>query len=87
MRNYRLSLHGFNALWLASCLALSPLAHATEPATRAKPFEWKSSEPLIKPPADAKQVLGVKDPSIVYYGNKYHVFLNAEGRVVVEPQK
>jgi hypothetical protein len=38
-------------------------------------FEWKSSEPLIKPPADAKQIHGVKDPSIVYHDNRYHVFL------------
>jgi endo-1,4-beta-xylanase len=38
-------------------------------------FEWKSSEPLIKPPADAKQIHGVKDPTIVYHDNRYHVFL------------
>jgi hypothetical protein len=74
MHNYKSSLNGFNALWFASCLASSTLAHATEPATRAKPFEWKSSEPLIKPPADAKQIFGVKDPTIVFYDNQYHVF-------------
>jgi len=79
MRNYKFSLHGFNAIWLASCLTWSPLAQATEPATRAKPFEWKSSEPLIKPPADAGRIFGVKDPSIVYYGNKYHVFMTVAG--------
>ena len=75
MRDYKSCLTGFNALWFASCLALSTLAHATEPATRAKPFEWKSSEPLIKPPADAKQIHGVKDPTIVYHDGRYHVFM------------
>jgi endo-1,4-beta-xylanase len=65
MHNYRSSLTGLNALWFASCPALTTLAHVTEPATRAKPFEWKSSEPLIKPPADARQIHGVKDPTIV----------------------
>lgn len=75
MHNYKSSLAGFNALWFASCLALSTLAHAAEPATRAKPFEWKSSEPLIKPPADAEQIHGVKDPTIVYHDGRYHVFI------------
>jgi len=79
MRSYKSSLYGINALWLASCLALSTLAHATESASRAKPFEWKSSEPLIRPPVDAKQIHGVKDPSIVYYGNRYHVFMTIAG--------
>ena len=79
MRSYKSSLDGINALWLASCLALSTLAHATESASRAKPFEWKSSEPLIRPPVDAKQIHGVKDPSIVYYGNRYHVFMTIAG--------
>src|SRR5690348_10590663 len=75
MRNCKTSLHGFNALWLVSCLASSTLAHATEPESRARPFEWKSSGPLIKPPVDARQIHGVKDPSIVYYDNRFHVFM------------
>src|SRR5438874_2552639 len=80
MRNYKSSLNGFNAICFVSCLALSTLAHATDSATRAKPFEWKSSEPLIKPPADAKQIFGVKDPSIVYHDNRYHVFMTTAGK-------
>jgi endo-1,4-beta-xylanase len=79
MRNHKSSLYGFNALWLASCLALGTLAHAAEPATRAKPFEWKSSEPLVKPPAAAKQIHGVKDPTIVYHDGRYHVFMTTAG--------
>jgi endo-1,4-beta-xylanase len=60
-------------------MALGSLAHAAEPANRPRPFEWKSSEPLIRPPADAKQIFGVKDPSIVYHDNRYHVFLTTAG--------
>jgi hypothetical protein len=51
-------------------------APAPAPATA---FEWKSSEPLIKPPADAKQIYGVKDPTIVYHDNRYHVFMTMAG--------
>jgi len=49
---------------------------ATIPAV---PFKWTSSDPLIKPPIDAKQIFGVKDPSIVYYDNRYHVFMTIAG--------
>jgi endo-1,4-beta-xylanase len=60
-------------------MTLGSLAHAAEPANRPQPFEWKSSEPLIRPPADAKHIFGVKDPSIVYHDNRYHVFLTTAG--------
>ena len=68
--------------WLAACLACLPLgtfAHAAEPADGGQPFEWRSSAPLIKPPADAKHIFGVKDPSIVYHGGRYHVFMTTAG--------
>ena len=43
-------------------------------------FSWVSSEPLILPPTDANQkIFGVKDPSIVYFDNKYHVFMTTAG--------
>jgi endo-1,4-beta-xylanase len=66
-------------IWLAACLALGGLAHAAEPAKPAPSFEWKSSEPLIRPPADAKHIFGVKDPSIVYHDGRYHVFMTTAG--------
>jgi hypothetical protein len=46
----------------------------------AASFDWSSSEPLILPPADDSQTLfGVKDPSIVFYEGKYHVFMTLAG--------
>jgi hypothetical protein len=38
-------------------------------------FEWSSSDPLIEPMADdAHPILSVKDPSIVRFEDRYHVF-------------
>ncbi|WP_457428123.1 hypothetical protein, partial [Roseateles sp. P5_E7] len=79
MHNHKSSLNGFKALWFACCLALSTLSHAAGPAKQAQPFEWKSSEPLIRPPADAKNIFGVKDPTIVYHDGRYHVFMTTAG--------
>ena len=49
-------------------------------STQAQPFEWRSSQPLIKPPATPKDIFGVKDPSIVYHDNRYHVFMTTAGK-------
>lgn len=61
----------FYAFWLAACLACTAHAGAA--------FEWTSSEPLIRPPADARHIFGVKDPSIVYHDGRYHVFMTTAG--------
>ncbi|KAK1144859.1 hypothetical protein N8T08_004872 [Aspergillus melleus] len=37
-------------------------------------FQWSSSGPLIAPKSDSYNIAGIKDPSIVYHGDKYHVF-------------
>ncbi|KAH8426499.1 uncharacterized protein LDX57_004234 [Aspergillus melleus] len=37
-------------------------------------FQWSSSGPLIAPKSDSYNIAGIKDPSIVYHGGKYHVF-------------
>jgi len=68
-----MKLHHFNAFWLAACLACS--AHAGAAA-----FEWQSGEPLLKPPAEAKGLFGVKDPSIVQHDGRYHVFMTTAGK-------
>jgi endo-1,4-beta-xylanase len=47
---------------------------------QALAFEWKSSEPLITPAADAKQIHGVKDPTIVYHDKRYHVFMTTAAK-------
>ena len=84
MRNFNITPNWPSALWLALCTALSPLAHAVEPAAQpamepAPAFAWESSEPLIKPPADAEGLFGVKDPSVVFHDKRYHVFFTTAG--------
>ena len=38
-------------------------------------FHWNSSGPLIGPKSDASHTLSaIKDPSVVYYNGRYHVF-------------
>lgn len=37
-------------------------------------FKWSSSGPLIGPKSDSYGLAALKDPSIIYYGGKYHVF-------------
>lgn len=38
-------------------------------------FRWSSSDPLIGPlPDDAHPVLSIKDPTVVYFGERWHVF-------------
>jgi hypothetical protein len=37
-------------------------------------FKWSSSGALIGPKSDGRNIAGIKDPSIVYYNGKYHVF-------------
>jgi endo-1,4-beta-xylanase len=61
---------------LAASVALPSLA---QPGS-ASLFKWRSSPPLIAPPADAPvKYYGVKDPSIVYFDGKYHVFMTTAG--------
>jgi hypothetical protein len=39
------------------------------------PFKWKSSGVLIKPVSDeAHQIVSVKDPTVVYYDDTWHVY-------------
>lgn len=37
-------------------------------------FQWRSSGALIGPKSDSRNLAAIKDPSIVYYNGKYHVF-------------
>jgi len=45
-------------------------------ATAAFPssFSWSSSGALIGPKADSRKLAGIKDPSVVFYNNRWHVF-------------
>ncbi|MGQ3053695.1 MAG: non-reducing end alpha-L-arabinofuranosidase family hydrolase [Roseateles sp.] len=75
MRNRKTTLM-LNALGLA----LATFAHAAPPVPTAPPFAWKSSAPLVRPPADAPHILGVKDPTIVHHDGRYHVFMTTAGK-------
>jgi Glycosyl hydrolase family 62 len=38
-------------------------------------FQWSSTGPLIGPQSDATHdIVAIKDPSVVYYGHRWHVF-------------
>jgi endo-1,4-beta-xylanase len=37
-------------------------------------FQWSSSGALISPKSDSHNIAGIKDPTVVYYNGKYHVF-------------
>ncbi len=37
-------------------------------------FRWSSSGPLVGPKNDGRGIAGIKDPSVVFYNGKYHVF-------------
>jgi endo-1,4-beta-xylanase len=51
--------------------APSPRSAAALPSS----FRWSSSGPLISPKSDATHnIAGIKDPTVVQYNGKYHVF-------------
>lgn len=37
-------------------------------------FKWTSSDALVSPKKDTRNYAAIKDPSIIYYNNAYHVF-------------
>jgi hypothetical protein len=69
-------------LLFAACAAALPLDTKAETSALAvrqsgslpSSFQWSSSGPLVSPKNDGRGVKNVKDPSIVYYNGKYHVF-------------
>ncbi|KAG5981198.1 hypothetical protein E4U55_003207 [Claviceps digitariae] len=40
-------------------------------------FSWTSTQPVIYPKNDGHGIQGIKDPSVVFYDGKYHVFASA----------
>ncbi|WP_369240318.1 non-reducing end alpha-L-arabinofuranosidase family hydrolase [Streptomyces sp. R21] len=59
-----------------STTAQSKAVRSAKPAA-ALPgrYSWSSSGPLIAPKPDATHnIAGIKDPTVVYYNGKYHVF-------------
>ncbi|KAG6021579.1 hypothetical protein E4U41_002454 [Claviceps citrina] len=37
-------------------------------------FSWTSTQPLIYPKNDGRNIKAIKDPSVIFHGGKYHVF-------------
>ncbi|MGW6920081.1 non-reducing end alpha-L-arabinofuranosidase family hydrolase [Streptomyces sp. NPDC054950] len=55
----------------------TPATTRSTPAARALPgsYSWSSSGQLIAPKSDSTHnIAGIKDPTVVYYNGKYHVF-------------
>ncbi|WP_405854340.1 non-reducing end alpha-L-arabinofuranosidase family hydrolase [Streptomyces sp. NBC_01515] len=58
-----------------STAAQSKAVHPAESAALPATFTWSSSGALIAPKPDATHnIAGIKDPTVVYYNGKYHVF-------------
>ncbi|MFE3601777.1 non-reducing end alpha-L-arabinofuranosidase family hydrolase [Streptomyces sp. NPDC059142] len=79
---------GKKAAYQAALTALGGSAATAVPAASSRPaanpaalpgsFSWSSSGALIAPKPDSTHnIAGIKDPSVVYYNGKYHVFASA----------
>ncbi|KAF2182434.1 glycoside hydrolase family 62 protein [Zopfia rhizophila CBS 207.26] len=49
-------------------------ARTLQTANLPSSFKWSSSNALVGPKNDGRGIAGIKDPSIVFYNGKYHVF-------------
>jgi hypothetical protein len=54
----------------ATARSIFPRQNSTIPRS----FKWTSTDILVSPKSDGRGIAGVKDPSIIYYNNVYHVF-------------
>ncbi|KAG6087919.1 hypothetical protein E4U30_003935 [Claviceps sp. LM220 group G6] len=43
-------------------------------STLPSKFSWTSTQPLIYPKSDGRNLKGIKDPSVIFFDGKYHVF-------------
>ena len=53
---------------------LSPQLSSRQTTTLPSSFSWTSSNILVTPKNDSRAISGLKDPSIIYYNDAYHVF-------------
>lgn len=79
MRFLTYTLTGLTSLLAASAANIPFLPGTSNLRTRQNgslpsSFQWTSSGPLVGAKNDGRGVSGIKDPSIVYYDGKYHVF-------------
>lgn len=65
----------FLPLAWAVAAAASAISSSVEPrADIPTKFSWTSTGPLISAKNDGRGIKGIKDPSVVFHGGKYHVF-------------
>ncbi|KAI0014221.1 glycosyl hydrolase family 62-domain-containing protein [Xylariaceae sp. FL0662B] len=74
------------ALIVAVCAVAAPTRHASlntsggnvvaarQPGSLPDTFQWESSAALLGPKDDSRGYAAIKDPSIIYYEDRYHVF-------------
>ncbi|KAF8079395.1 putative alpha-L-arabinofuranosidase precursor [Lyophyllum atratum] len=69
--------------WYSQCIPGSATTTMATTTTTTVPsgsanlptsYKWSSSGPLIGPKSDGRNIAALKDPSVVYYNGKYHVF-------------
>jgi endo-1,4-beta-xylanase len=51
----------------------------TDAGTLGSSFRWSAGPPVISSVSDAGGITGVKDPSVVFYGGAWHVFVTTVG--------
>ncbi|KAI7785658.1 glycoside hydrolase family 62 protein [Diaporthe eres] len=50
--------------------------HSRQTGNLPSKFSWSSSDALVWPKDDGRNIAGIKDPSIVFYNGAYHVFVS-----------
>lgn len=48
--------------------------HSRQTGGLPSKFSWSSSDALVWPKDDGRNIAGIKDPSVIFYNNAYHVF-------------
>ena len=64
------------AFWLCAAIAAPTPSTSASLTSRniQSTFTWSSSGPLVSPKNDSEDLAALKDPSIIFYDNAYHVF-------------
>jgi len=59
---------------VAAAAPSSLYPHSRRTPTLPSNFTWTSTDILVAPKNDSRNVQGIKDPSIIFYNDHYHVF-------------
>ena len=74
-RNIAAMALAMTSLLVAAAEPATPTPASAQQASLAGPFKWKSSGVVIVPVSDdAHKLVSVKDPTVVYFGDKWHVY-------------